>query len=130
MLGIMGSEAAIGAYLRTLVERQADLTFAKVLRQAKQKPNYILRLESGDTKDPRARTLTAVFLAARGSLEDMARLLLDDRATAADGVAAAEQRLKSLLSQSTVEQRQLVARQMHRLADDLEAGRVDLPPPE
>lgn len=34
MLG-MGSEAAIGAYLRTLVERQADLTFAKVLRQAK-----------------------------------------------------------------------------------------------
>lgn len=82
MLGIMGNEVALGAYLRTLIERQPDLTFAKVLRQAKQKPNYINRLETGDTKDPRARTLTAVFLAARGSLEDMARLLLDDRATA------------------------------------------------
>lgn len=78
---------AVGAYIRVMA-KQRNMTIVAVSRQANVAPNYIWRLEHGDTETPSFEVVAALVAAVQGSMEDVRRLLTERAGVArADALA-------------------------------------------
>ena len=82
------SAQAIGGYFRELVDRRGA-TQAAISQQIGVAPNYLYRLETGDTQEPSARIIIALVRALRAPLAHVQQLLDDPHATAEQGRALA-----------------------------------------
>lgn len=88
---------AVGMYLKILRERRnlsvMDIVLAMrdLAPEIDTNPTYIWRIEHGKIESPGARLLLAFTRVVEGSLEDVADLLLNRRATADDGYRRAEE---------------------------------------
>ena len=77
------SMIAAGAYIRTLREAR-QISRAQLATAAGTHASQIERIEKGE-QDTRGSLLVAIVRAVQGSLDQIARLLLDETATAEDG---------------------------------------------
>lgn len=82
------SGQAVAAYIDALIEADPELTLTKVQRNAGVGMNYVSRLRTKDTQNPSTRITAALIRAARGNLNDVARLS-DPETTAEMGQKAA-----------------------------------------
>ncbi len=94
------SVAAVGGYVRGLIEGQG-LTIAAVTTAADVQANYLWRLEHGLIKEPSARVMGKLVIAAGGNIEQALRLLLREDASADDGVAAAQKQVERKLAEAS-----------------------------
>lgn len=67
---------AVGAYIRAMAE-QRGLKIVAVSREANVAPNYIWRLEHGETESPSFEVVAALVAAVKGSMEDVRKLLVE-----------------------------------------------------
>jgi transcriptional regulator with XRE-family HTH domain len=81
---------AVGAYLRSLREA-AGISVAEIADKVGIDTSQIWRIEKGKS-DPRSSFLFRFIKAVDGSTEDVARLINNAKATAADGEALAKLR--------------------------------------
>lgn len=82
------SGQAVAAYIDALIDGNPDLTLTKVQKAAGVGMNYISRLRTKDTQEPSMRITAALVKAARGNLNDIAKLS-DPNSSAEMGRAAA-----------------------------------------
>lgn len=87
--------AAVGEYLRTLREA-SGLTVAEVAARVGIDASQIWRIERGKS-DPRASILFRFVAVVNGSVEDVALLINNPRATAEDGERLARLRLGAIV---------------------------------
>lgn len=99
---------AVMVYIRELI-RLHGLKLKDVQDAAGVAPNYVSRVESGDTKEPSARILIALVSAAKGQLSHL-EALLKPEATAKDAERyAAEARA---MSDKELEEAVVILRQL------------------
>jgi transcriptional regulator with XRE-family HTH domain len=109
---------ATGAYLRALREAQG-LSQGRLAELVRVTVNTIWRVEAGQ-QEPKTTLIVNLLAALSGRAEDLALLLNDPNATAADAYAVAERSLRHAATHATPEQRQAVAARLRAMADDLD----------
>lgn len=90
------SAQAVGGFFRALVERRPDLSYTSVAKALKVSPNYLYRLEMGDTEKPEAPLIIRLINLFKAPVELVDRLFDNPQATAEEGRALADEWYASL----------------------------------
>jgi transcriptional regulator with XRE-family HTH domain len=90
------SAQAVGGFFRALVEKRPDLTYTSVTKALGVKPNYLYRLEMGDSEKPEAQLIVRLVNLFRAPVEYVDQLFNNPDATAEEGRALADEWYASL----------------------------------